>query len=94
MYHVLFYQEEKNILPEDSRIVTVETCRTAYKCNCAVVGFIRKLHNISDCKLSVYYQNPNTFRLDPATITQTACFYIKCSYILMAVTCICDKYFV
>jgi hypothetical protein len=33
----------KYILPEDGRIVTVETCRTLYKCNCAVVGFIDKL---------------------------------------------------
>jgi hypothetical protein len=35
----------KNILPEDGRILTAETCRRVYKCNCAVVGFIKKLHN-------------------------------------------------
>jgi hypothetical protein len=33
----------KNIIPEDGRIVTGEICRRVYKCNCAVVGFVKKL---------------------------------------------------
>jgi hypothetical protein len=41
MYHMLLFQEEKNVLPEDDRIVTAETCRRVYTCNRAVVGFIK-----------------------------------------------------